>query len=114
MLPIATTRVSVIRDRSADDVDLYDSAKERTTLATGVRAHFSKASGQEAMDRGVETTWLQPFDCDPIPNVALTSEDIILDENTGQEHRVVWAELHHGLGLDHWVGQARRVTGGVA
>ncbi len=119
-LPIATTTIKILRPPASDaGVDPYDPGKGALgTIASGVRAVFSKPSGGTTVGGGEHgptgsqeaVGWTLLADpCD------LRHIDTVVDETTTQEYAVAWAKARQDPdgNLDHVVAGVDEVRGGA-
>ena len=111
-IPLATTTITVKRTPTDPNLDPYDPPPERTTVASGVRAHISTARGSEDLGGSErEIVWFR-LGCDPF-NAGLTHLDIVEDDQTSEAYEVVWVKARFGLGLDHFEGRMKQISGVV-
>lgn len=106
---VATTTATIVRPVGTGDP--YEAATT-TTVASGLRAHFSAPSGEDRAVGGdkelISATAYLPA------GVAVQRLDRITDDNEGSTYAVVWSRARQGLGLDHVVVGLRAVNGGAA
>lgn len=111
-IPLATTTITVKRTPTDPDRDPYDPPPAQTTVASGVRAHISTARGSEDLaGSSREIVWFR-IGCDPFPT-GLRHTDEVEDDQTGEVYEVVWVKQRQGLGLDHFEGRMKQVSGVV-
>ncbi len=94
-VPLSTTLVTFSRPTPGDP---YENAT-LTVLATGVRAHFSKPTGNERTVGGQKEIVDAVLLCDPVDGV--DHYCLATDEADGSRWDVKWVRRRRGLGLDH-------------
>jgi hypothetical protein len=110
MIPVATTRVTIQRRQTKNDVDVdgYEAdPPPLNTVAEKIRAVIPGPSASVTLsggDRVVYSSKLLTDVCD------LQAADT-LTESDGTQWVVLWARHQKGLGLEHMVGEVRLVTG---
>ncbi len=89
MLPFATTTIAVlVADPAEADDEPYSGHRDRYVPgSTGVRAVISRPSGREQIAGGEQAIWDFDLHCDPVD---VDRTDLIRDENTGVDYRIVW------------------------
>lgn len=102
MVLIATTTVSVYHVTR----DEPDEPPVRTPAYQSVEANISNAAGQATPSR-VQIDRLLHVDL----TVNVVHGDVVLDEQTGEEWQVLWAETNQGMGLDVRLAGMVRVEG---
>lgn len=105
-LPLATTRITVLRSDQDGSKDEYDTLTF-APIASGVRAVVSSPRGAEQNQNGSSEDVSFRLDCDPTD---LRHDDRITDETTGETFEVTWTRRRVGLGLDHTVADLRIIT----
>lgn len=112
MITVVTTTISVLRYPIDPTADPTDPRLEPSVIASGVRAHISTSRGSEEVGSGA-TQEIVTFrlSCDPTD---LTNDDVVRDEQSGEEYEVLWARHREGLGLSHTQAAMRQVSGVVS
>lgn len=109
-LPLHTSRVTVWR---VDNHEPYDPTPEPESVATGVRAHISTATGGENVAGGSQEVVNFRMSCDQFDG-GLRHTDTVEDEATGEVYEVVWSVARNGVGLDHFQAGLKQVSGVVS
>lgn len=90
MIPLATTRITVLRAPAADDyAEPYsgNDPADRVVVASGVRAVVDRPTGREQMAGGEQSTVDMSLVCD---RCDIGYRDLVRDERTDLVYRVVW------------------------
>lgn len=110
---LPTTTVKIMRVHPDPNRDYWDDAEPSpTAFAEGIRAHIGSPGGTENRSNGSQEIESHRLNCDP---VAMTHNDTVVDENTGESYQVLWVDQRKGLGLDHVVAgllRTRDLNGG--
>lgn len=96
MIPLATTRVSVLRQASGDIYNepyAGDDTPARDVFAPGVRAVIDRGTGNEQMAGAEQNVMSFRLTCDP---VHLVPTDTVRDDETGAVYRVIWCQTFVG------------------
>lgn len=104
MNPLPTTTVTVTRPAGTGDPT---EAPAVSTVAAGVAATIGSPSGREQLAGGAREVVDAVLVTDA---AALTKDDLVADDVTGDTWQVVWTRRRVGFGLDHWKAGLRRVT----
>lgn len=90
MIPLATHRITVLRNPAGADFDEpYGGATpgDRDTVAEHVRAVLDRPSGREQVAGGEQSRVDLALTCD---RCDIDYRDLVKDERTGRVYRVVW------------------------
>ncbi len=106
-IPLPTTTIAVFVPDA--DADPYK-GRAITQVETGVPAHFSSPRGFDILQGGEQATIDMRLDCDicEMPHTAF-----VVDEQTGEQWKVVGPQEKRGLGLDHIEAGVQRVEGAI-
>lgn len=107
-IPLATTTITVKRVPPDDTRDGYDAAPDPATIASGVAANIGAPSGSQNITTGDRTVVTFKLTCD---TTDLQADDQVVDDNTGDTYRCIWARARQGLGLDHTTAALEQVEG---
>lgn len=110
MIPLATTRISVLRQASDDmyaEPYAGDDTPSRDVTVTGVRAVIDRGSGSEQQAGGEQSVTGFRLTCDPID---LAHTDTVRDDGTQAVYRVLWVQNFPG---DHTEAGLESVSGEV-
>jgi hypothetical protein len=107
LIPLATTTISVLV--LDGDTDPYENPS-LTTVASGVKAHFSSPRGSDRFIGGDQEIIDMRLDCDVC---AFPFTAIVVDESNNDQWKTVWVRPRIGLGLDHIEAGVQRVQGMV-
>lgn len=90
-VPYASTRITVLRRASAENVDAeFRGDDDYAPISRGTRAHFSRPTGAWAATPGGTTSATSlVLLCDVVD---LEPDDLVLDETDQQTYRIEWAE----------------------
>lgn len=108
MIPLATTTLTVSRVPADPTRDGYDTQPAAAPVVTGLNAVIGNPGGSQNITAGDRTVVTFPLTTDPAD---IQADDTILDEQTGEQYRVMWARNRSGLGLDHVEGEVEQVAG---
>lgn len=111
MVPLTPNTVTIVRPAGTGG-DADDTATTPTTIAAGLAVAIVSPNGADAVTGGqkeiVDAVLLAPT------TPELEHVDLVTDDDTDQDYRVVWVRRRRGLGLDHQVAGLRAVTGGAS
>lgn len=110
MLPLADTKITVLRPQTTSATDPYDDAPAESVVASGVRAHISKVGSinPEQIVGGQQESLRILLDCDPTD---LTHTDRVRDEKTREEYEVEWVLQRSAGTLSHTAAGLKQVEG---
>lgn len=111
MVPIRPNTVTIERTTGAVG-DADDTAATLTTVAAGLQVALTSPSGTDVIVGGREEVVDALLLAPPFP--AIEHTDLVTDDDTAEEYRVVWVRRRRGLGLDHQAAGLRAVKGGAS